>query len=719
MSLSYRLLLLIVISFNFFILSQVKIEDFKNSLRNKTFDQQVSLIEKELNGVRYQDQSSFESLLRILEELPSAKLAKEIQRNKTCSLIEGYLVLGQSNKALTLISKEIVDRKEELNEREEALFLWYITREGLNQKRTLSFAMERLNKAKKTKNINSIYEAYRSVSLIYLMKANADSAVYFSGLATLEAKRLRDKTKLMESMRYQANVYHYFENYQEAINKELQMIQLAIENNNDYFRAYGYLDIYRISIELQNFDQATQYIERAKNYFRNINDQRGELIASIFEIHNDYLRGKEVNLPGLIELRLKVEQFDDQLSTALIKMVFSFHYTHQKNFIQSNKELEEALSILKGREEEKLNYFINKRIAINCIELRKIDKAISHLNYTLPPFQTKNLLIAESYLIRADLERKRNNIEGVSFFQNKYIEVARVNEKEQFSRAVEQLTEGNLREEREKLIEQQQEKLLEEQKEKERIAFQKDRQVIVGITIGILLIMIVFIVAIRLRAQRSKQKQREAEMSQSLLRSQMNPHFVFNAMSVIQSYIYANDPEKSSRFLVNFSRLMRLILENSPKEMIPLELEFEILDKYLNTQKMRFEDRFKYELNFDEELLFSKALIPPMIAQPFVENAIEHGQLHTIEGGVIIVSVHKFDDLLEIIVQDNGVGRKKAAITKKIKDHKSMAIDITRERIAILNRKYKVNGLIEITDAMPNEQGTKVRILLPLNFDVS
>lgn len=231
--------------------------------------------------------------------------------------------------------------------------------------------------------------------------------------------------------------------------------------------------------------------------------------------------------------------------------------------------------------------------------------------------------------------------------------------------------------------------------------------------------MIVLIVAIRLRAQRSKQKQREAEMSQSLLRSQMNPHFVFNAMSVIQSYIYANDPEKSSRFLVNFSRLMRLILENSPKEMIPLELEFEILDKYLNTQKMRFEDRFTYELNFDEELLFSKALIPPMIAQPFVENAIEHGQLHTVEGGLITVSVKKLDNLLEIIVQDNGVGRKKASKTKKIKGHKSMAIDITRERIAILNRKYKVNGLVEITDAMTNERGTKVRILLPLKFDVT
>ena len=101
----------------------------------------------------------------------------------------------------------------------------------------------------------------------------------------------------------------------------------------------------------------------------------------------------------------------------------------------------------------------------------------------------------------------------------------------------------------------------------------------------------------------------------------MNPHFVFNAMSVIQSYIYENDPEQSSQFLVNFSRLMRLILENSPKEFIPIELEREILDKYLTAQKMRFEHRFEYELTVSDDLLFNKAMVSPMITQPFIENA--------------------------------------------------------------------------------------------------
>jgi sensor histidine kinase YesM len=160
-------------------------------------------------------------------------------------------------------------------------------------------------------------------------------------------------------------------------------------------------------------------------------------------------------------------------------------------------------------------------------------------------------------------------------------------------------------------------------------------------------------------------------------------------MSVIQSYIYENDPEKSSQFLVNFSRLMRLILENSPKEFIPIELEREILDKYLTAQKMRFEHRFDFELIISDDLLFKKAMVSPMITQPFIENAIEHGQLHNVKGGEIGVFMHAQDEQLIIEIQDNGIGRQKSGNTKKLRTHKSMAIDITRERIAILNKKSK------------------------------
>jgi LytS/YehU family sensor histidine kinase len=207
-------------------------------------------------------------------------------------------------------------------------------------------------------------------------------------------------------------------------------------------------------------------------------------------------------------------------------------------------------------------------------------------------------------------------------------------------------------------------------------------------------------------------------MAQTLLRSQMNPHFIFNALAVIQSYIYENTPEKTSSFLVNFSRLIRLILENSPKEFITIDIEKEILTKYLTTQKLRFEDRFNFKLIIDEDLVSKRAIIPPMITQPFVENSIEHGQLHTVDEGLIEIVMHERDGMLEIEVTDNGVGREKSAKIKRNTNHKSMAMDITRERIRILNKKYKGTGSLEISDLDPIlKTGTRVIICLPLIYE--
>jgi LytS/YehU family sensor histidine kinase len=280
------------------------------------------------------------------------------------------------------------------------------------------------------------------------------------------------------------------------------------------------------------------------------------------------------------------------------------------------------------------------------------------------------------------------------------------------------LTQTNSREERERLIETQEEKLQKELKEKEILKLQSDRQLLgISIVIAIFFLSAVSVFFI-IRQRNTLQEQRESEMSQTLLRSQMNPHFIFNALAVIQSYIYENTPEKTSKFLVNFSRLIRLILENSPKEFITIDIEKEILSKYLTTQKLRFEDRFNFVINIDEELLFKRALIPPMITQPFIENSIEHGQLHTIERGIIEIHMKEHAGMLTIEITDNGVGRTKSEKIKKNKTHKSMAIDITRQRIEIMNKKYKGKGSLTIEDLdLQNRRGTRVIICLPIIYE--
>ena len=131
-------------------------------------------------------------------------------------------------------------------------------------------------------------------------------------------------------------------------------------------------------------------------------------------------------------------------------------------------------------------------------------------------------------------------------------------------------------------------------------------------------------------------------------------------------------------------------------------------------QKLRFQDRFDFDVHADELLFEESAIIPPMITQPFIENAIEHGQLHTVEGGFIHVSFTKENDMLQISIIDNGIGRKGSKANKKSSAHKSMAMDITSQRIENLNKKYKTEGSLLVEDYDKElETGTKVLISLP------
>lgn len=218
------------------------------------------------------------------------------------------------------------------------------------------------------------------------------------------------------------------------------------------------------------------------------------------------------------------------------------------------------------------------------------------------------------------------------------------------------------------------------------------------------------------RQNRLRQQQQQAQMRHKLLRTQMNPHFVFNSLSVIQSYMYDHDPMQSGKYLLRFSRLMRNILENSAREFIHLDTELEILNDYLTLQEMRFGERFSYVIEVPDALASENPFVPPMLAQPLIENALEHGRLHEREDGKVEIAFFKQDDSLFLEVRDNGIGRK-AAATQQSADrpgHKSKATAITQERIALLRARFDKRCTVSVRDADPeNGSGTVVRICLP------
>jgi ligand-binding sensor domain-containing protein len=206
------------------------------------------------------------------------------------------------------------------------------------------------------------------------------------------------------------------------------------------------------------------------------------------------------------------------------------------------------------------------------------------------------------------------------------------------------------------------------------------------------------------------------EMERKALRLQMNPHFIFNALDSISSFIFVKDAKQAVRYLNNFAKLMRLTLESSMEHVHPVETELSILKNYLELEKLRFNDKFEYELLLDEEIDYDVGM-PPMLIQPHVENAILHGLKPLAGAGLLKVSFTVEGDNLCCVIDDNGVGRSAKKSELSTQKHRSMATQINKDRIALLQRSIKGEVILKIidkTDENGKATGTTVIIKLPI-----
>jgi putative methionine-R-sulfoxide reductase with GAF domain len=202
-------------------------------------------------------------------------------------------------------------------------------------------------------------------------------------------------------------------------------------------------------------------------------------------------------------------------------------------------------------------------------------------------------------------------------------------------------------------------------------------------------------------------KRKSAEVEMQALRAQMNPHFMFNSLNSINNFILNNDIENASGYLTRFSRLMRLILDNSRHDWVPLSQELQALELYIGMESLRFDNAFSWRISVGEGVETEQVLIPPLLIQPYVENAIWHGLMHrNTPGGHLVVSLEKRNEWLIITIEDNGVGRQAAAQMKSRQvGHKvSHGMNITSERINMVNNVYDAKVNLELKDKV-NESG--------------
>jgi LytS/YehU family sensor histidine kinase len=212
-----------------------------------------------------------------------------------------------------------------------------------------------------------------------------------------------------------------------------------------------------------------------------------------------------------------------------------------------------------------------------------------------------------------------------------------------------------------------------------------------------------------------------ADVKMNALRAQINPHFIFNCLNSIDYYIIKNESQKASEYLNQFSRLIRLILQNSSANFVPLKDELEALQLYMQMESMRFNHRFDYEVKIEKNLDTENLEIPPMLLQPYVENAIWHGLMPKTEKGAIQVAITRENGYLHCAIEDNGIGREKAELFKASNHStkkRSMGMAITQNRIELLNQQLGANttvNIIDLKDEYNKAIGTRVELNIPIN----
>ncbi|WP_027880467.1 tetratricopeptide repeat-containing sensor histidine kinase [Mesoflavibacter zeaxanthinifaciens] len=204
------------------------------------------------------------------------------------------------------------------------------------------------------------------------------------------------------------------------------------------------------------------------------------------------------------------------------------------------------------------------------------------------------------------------------------------------------------------------------------------------------------------------------------LRSQMNPHFIFNALNSVNSFIATNDERTANKYLSDFSKLMRAVLENSEEDFIPLQKEIQLIELYTKLEHFRFKDKFDYKISVEETIDIEAYKIPPMLLQPYIENAVWHGLRYKEDKGILDIKIcKKQKDQIEITIADNGIGRKKSKglKTENQKKHNSKGLGNIKKRVTILNEMYKDKVDINIEDNQFNAKDVGTKVIVTLKKD--
>lgn len=520
-------------------------------------------------------------------------------------------------------------------------------------------------------------------------------------------------------------------NYQAALNTFDQLQQSRLNNTQRAIVYEGLGDSYK---GLQNYpDAITNYNKALSISQRKKLDDRVILLNSkLAEVLQEEgnIRDAEEYLDNSVQLA----QQKDKKTSARQRSAAADFYNKSNSYGKEIQLRKEALEDIEEIEETNENegptaednslttQVQNYKIASAFAAQEEYDEAIPYLKESIKEAESKNDLIVQKDATRklGEVYREKGELKKASDAFEEYeviIDKLYIQKDQEISQAARFSRELAQRANRITTLEKDRE--LNEAKYElafasQEIANQQSirQQTVIYFLIGLTVLLL--LAAYLMYRNMKQQRYANNLLALKSLRSQMNPHFIFNALNSVNTFIATSDERTANRYLTDFSLLMRAVLENSEEDFIPLEKEIELLRLYVQLEHFRFQDKFEYTVEVDPEIDINEYMIPPMLLQPYVENAVWHGLRYKTEKGLLSIRFQKeTSESIEIIITDDGIGRKKSKElkTQNQKLQKSRGMGNIKKRIAILNKMYKDKVDVFISD-LDNTEGTQVKLIL-------
>lgn len=582
------------------------------------------------------------------------------------------------------------------------------------QDKSIQYATEALELARKINHRKGEAEALMAMSTAeYYRSQYAEAAAYIEK-ALVVIELLNDSALLFDALNKISINYRMTGRFEESLAFSFRALKITENLNDTLGKARMLNTIGGIYKELNDYSKALEYyiiadeIYEAKNFLRGLAQTKNN-IGIIHRTNTDYEKALE-----FYEQSLAIEkQLDNKRGIAQTLNNIGSLYLLLGKYSPAIESFNNSLLISRS-----INNPESQSISLNFLgetysKLGRFNEAIESFEAMLKISEQtgslgrKNLAIEQ--LARAH-NQGGNYRQAAAYFEK--LTALRDSIHQEHTRAIVAEIEAKYEfDKKAREIES-----LKQENQIQTLQLSNSRIIIyslAGITLTIIFIGLLLIQRNKLRLEK-----KTAELEQKLFRSQMNPHFIFNALHTIQSYIFKNNPGEAGRYLSSFAKLIRQVLTNSRQEYVTLSNEISTLEYYLQLQQLRYNNKFKYHLIVDPAIHTDLVMIPPMLAQPFIENSIEHGIQEIEDQGYISVSFKLSNGSILLEVTDNGVGIEHS---KQKKDdhgnqHESLALLITEERIKLMNQTRNKKIELHVQDLKSvNEQlrGTAVSFQIP------